>query len=37
MKNNRLVRKTKLTEEGKNLLDKTTKKLKNYFSGLKIL
>ena len=37
MKNNRLVRKTKLTEEGKNLLDKATKKLKNYFSGLKIL
>lgn len=37
MKNNRLVRKTKLTEEGKNLLDEATKKLKNYFSGLKIL
>lgn len=33
-KNNRLVRKTKLTAKGEKLLEKMTKVLKDYFAGL---
>lgn len=36
-KNNRLVRKTKLTSKGKIILEKTTVTLRDYFSCMKIL